>query len=180
MKKILETERLLIRELGAADWEHVFRMNTCADVMRLIGEGKIKTPDEERTGFDGILENYKKGTGLGVWAVVQKTDGAFVGAASLTPLAGTVEMQLGYRLEKKHWGRGYATEIAGGLVVYGFNYLHLDRIAATTNLDNYASMRVLEKAGFRFLETGCFYNWPMTYFAIDRTGDDHTRYVTGH
>ncbi len=172
MKKILETERLLIRELQVADWPDVFEMNTSIAVMRLIGEGKIKTQAEEQSGFNHIIENYKEGTGLGVWAVATKTDTTFIGAASMTSLAGTAQVQLGYRLKKQYWGQGYGTEIAKGLVEYGFNRLGLDRITATTNLDNQASIRVLEKAGFRFEKTSNYYGWPMNYFVIDKKKEE--------
>ena len=143
-------------------------MNTSIAVMRHIGEGKIKTEAEEQRGFEGLIANYQKGTGMGVWAVVTKKDDAFIGAASMTPLAGTSEVQLGYRFKKQHWGQGYGTEVARGLVAYGFDQLQLDRLTATTNLDNQASMRVLEKAGLRFEKTGTYDNWPMNYFAINK------------
>jgi RimJ/RimL family protein N-acetyltransferase len=166
MKKIFETERLLVRELQEEDWLHVFEMNTSIEVMRRIGEGKIKNKVDEQNGFKSIIVNYQKGTGLGVWAVVIKTNNTFIGAASMTPLADENEIQLGYRLKKQYWEQGYGTEIAKGLVEYGFNYLHLDKITATTNLDNTASMRVLEKAGFRFEKADVYYNWPMNYFTL--------------
>ncbi len=168
MKQIFETKRLLVRELKETDWPDVLEMNTSIEVMRQIGEGKIKTEAEEQSGFKSLIAHYQKGTNLGVWAVVTKSDGTFIGAASMTPLVGTSEVQLGYRLRKQHWGQGYGTEIAKGLVEYGFNKLQLNRLTATTNLDNQASIRVLEKAGLRFEKADVYHNWPMNYFAINK------------
>ncbi|MDO1447871.1 GNAT family N-acetyltransferase [Rhodocytophaga aerolata] len=168
MKKIFETERLLVRELQEEDWLKVFEMNTSIEVMRQIGEGKIKTAEEEQSSFKSILANYQKGTGLGVWAVVRKGDNTFIGAASMAPLADTNEIQLGYRLKKQYWKQGYGTEIAKGLVDYGFNYLNLDKVTATTNLDNDASRRVLQKAGLSFEKKDVYNNWPMNYFVIHK------------
>ncbi|MDJ1505039.1 GNAT family N-acetyltransferase [Xanthocytophaga agilis] len=168
MKILFETERLQLREMCEEDWTNVFQMNTSPEVMRLIGDGKIKTEIEERTGFTRILQNYHTGTGLGIWAVVKRNNNLFIGAAGITPLAETNEFQIGYRLQEHYWGQGYATEIAKGLVEYSFLQLHLDRIAATTNRNNYASIRVLEKAGFRLEKTIMSANWPMNYFVLTK------------
>lgn len=166
MKKIFTTKRLLIREFEPDDWQDVYEMNSCVDVIRLIGDGQVKTIEEEKTGFERILLSYKKGDGLGIWAVTSRKESTFIGAASMTVLEGTDEIQLGYRFKMNCWGQGYATEVAKGLVEYGFGHLRLKRIAATTNLANNASRRVLEKAGLTFEKKGIFYNWEMNYLAI--------------
>lgn len=57
--------------------------------------------------------------------------------------------ELGYTIRRDCWGEGYATEVARLLVELGFNQLGLERLAATCDPDNVASVRVLEKAGLR-------------------------------
>ena len=61
--------------------------------------------------------------------------------------------ELGYVLARDQWGHGYATEVARRLIVFGFNELGLRRITATCHPDNFASARVLEKAGMHFEKT---------------------------
>ncbi len=169
MKKVLSTERLLIREFNRDDWEDVCAMNTDAEVMQTIGNGKVGTIEEEKSGFENILLSYKTGKGLGVWAVTTLSK-TFIGAASMTLLGNTGEVQIGYRFQKEYWGQGYATEVTKALVEYGFNQLKLKRIVATTNLDNEKSKHVLEKSGLRFQKTTTFYGLEMDYFAIELPG----------
>jgi RimJ/RimL family protein N-acetyltransferase len=167
MTTILTTPRLLIRELQPVDWPDFFAMNSSEAVMRLIGNGQIKTVEEQRAKFENIREAYAKADGLGIWAVTLLSNGVFIGAASLSVLQGTSEVQLGYRLKQAFWGQGYATELARGFLAHAFGVLGLNRLVATANLDNDVSRRVLEKAGLRFERAGKWHGWEMNYFAIE-------------
>ena len=60
---------------------------------------------------------------------------------------------VGYRLLKKHWGKGFATESAIASVDYGFQKLNLTDIYARVDMNNLASCHVLEKAGLKHIET---------------------------
>lgn len=166
MRKVLTTERLFVREFEVDDWADVYEMNTSVEVMKSIGKGQVKTMEKEKNGFEHILLSYEKNSGLGVWAVTVRSDGTFIGAASMTTLDGTNEIQIGYRFKKEYWGQGYATEVTKGLLNYGFDQLKLKRIVATTNLTNDRSRKVLEKAGLKFERTDTFYDVEMNYFAI--------------
>ena len=169
MSTMFITPRLLIRKFEPTDWPDFLDMNSSQAVMERIGNGQLKTMEEERAKFDKIFHSYTKGDELGIWAVTLLSSGVFVGAASLSVLQGTSEVQLGYRLKEAFWGQGYATEVAQGLVAYAFGSLGLGRLVATTNLDNEASRRVLEKAGLQFERAGKWYGWEMNYFAIEST-----------
>jgi len=63
------------------------------------------------------------------------------------------DLQIGYEYAPSHWGRGYATEAAGRVLEYAFEVVKLDRLAAIARPANVASVRVLEKLGFR--SVGC-------------------------
>ncbi len=171
---MLTTERLFVREFKVDDWKDVYEMNTSAEVMKSIGNGQIKTIEEEKNGFENILLSYEKNSRLGIWAVTLKTDGTLIGAASMTILDGTNEIQIGYRFKKEYWGQGYATEVTKGLLDYGFDHLKLKRIVATANLTNDRSRRVLEKAGLKFERTGTFYDLEMNYFAMTAPSEQNT------
>jgi ribosomal-protein-alanine N-acetyltransferase len=70
---------------------------------------------------------------------------------------------LGYRLIRKHWGKGIATETAKASIEYGFNVLNLKEIVATIHCGNQASNNVVKKLGFDLIETfefdQEFHNW---------------------
>jgi RimJ/RimL family protein N-acetyltransferase len=81
--------------------------------------------------------------------------GGFLGWLSLQPPpdGGTAELDLGYRLRRSAWGRGYATEGARALVRTAFGVLGAQRVFAQTMAVNLRSRRVMEKAGLRYLRT---------------------------
>ena len=87
-----------------------------------------------------------------VWATVETRSGAFVGWFSLRHVGDRVG-ELGFRLRRDAWGRGFASEGAIALVAMGFADQDLARIAATTMAVNSASRRVMEKTGLTHVRT---------------------------
>src|SRR5205823_10738173 len=79
-----------------------------------------------------------------------KPTGEVIGFAGLKYLDDVNEVDLGYRFFKEHWGKGLATEASKPVVAYGFEVLRLHRIVGIADIENKASIRVLEKVGFRF------------------------------
>lgn len=63
------------------------------------------------------------------------------------------DLELGYRIHEKHWGKGYATEIADGICQWGFTNINTNRILAMTEPSNISSQKVLEKIGFSFAQS---------------------------
>ena len=90
---------------------------------------------------------------LAMWATVLKADGNYVGRCGLYPkfkdegrVAG--EAVLGFYLARQFWGQGFATEAGRAFVDFGFGELKLERIVTAVEVENKASIRVLEKLGF--------------------------------
>jgi RimJ/RimL family protein N-acetyltransferase len=100
-----------------------------------------------------MREHYDRLGGPAVWAAVERTTGRFLGWFALRPVGPDRpdEAELGYRLHRVAWGRGYATEGSRALIRKGFTDLRLTRITANTMAVNTASRRVMEKAGLRFV-----------------------------
>ena len=65
---------------------------------------------------------------------------------------------VGYRLDKKYWGKGYATESCKVALEYGFKTMQLKEIIGTCHEENKASRRVLEKCGLKFVEQFIYKN----------------------
>ena len=87
--------------------------------------------------------------GLGWWAVLDKESGQMVGDVFLGPLAeARHRIEIGYHIESKVWGRGYATEAAGVALAYAYNTLGLDDVVAAIHIDNAASEAVARKLRF--------------------------------
>jgi RimJ/RimL family protein N-acetyltransferase len=158
MKVVLETERLLLRHITEADADALFHMEREPDVLRYVGRKPLPDVDAYRQKIQSdFLPFYDKPGGYGVWAIIEKATGAFVGGCSLRLGPDAIfsaeigyrpdDVVLGYGLCKPVWGRGYATEVVKALVRRAFTALGATVVVATVTVDNLASVRVLQKAG---------------------------------
>jgi RimJ/RimL family protein N-acetyltransferase len=132
----LRTERLVLREFRLDDEVAVHRYGSDEEVTRYLTWGPNSR--EPRTSFT---------------LAVATLEGELIGVANLATTGTQSPGELGYVLARDQWGHGYATEVARRLIVFGFEELGLRRITATCHPDNFASARVLEKAGMLFETT---------------------------
>ena len=148
---IVETERLVLRCFHVFDGEAMDRVFGDAEVMR-FGPG-ARTSQWVRDWLRGCLEDYYREFGFGPLAVVEKNFRAVIGYCGLfyfPDIGGRPEIEIGYRLARPFWGRGYATEAAVAVRDYAFGVLCLPRLIALIDPHNVASVRVAEKAGMRY------------------------------
>lgn len=142
----LTTERLALRRMTEDDLDWLAGLHSDPEVTRYLGGIKTRAQVEEQMRAR-ILDYYDAYPGLGVWMTVERATGQQVGFHLINNIQGETILQVGYGLVKSAWGKGYATEMAFALLRYGFADLRLDRIAGIADLDNFASLRVLEKIG---------------------------------
>ncbi len=149
MQVFLETERILLRQLTAQDVENLCELDSDPEVTRFINGGLPPDRDDIRDRIVPLfLSYYEKYPAYGYWAVVEKASGAFVGWFHFRPAYDNPEdIELGYRLKRSAWGKGYATEVSRALAKKGFEELALPRITANALLANRASTHVMEKVG---------------------------------
>ena len=151
-KRILETERLLLREFDEGDVEPFYALGSDPAITRYTGD-----PGSGLASVTHALEilrahplgDYHK-YGFGRWACVHKVSGDVIGFAGLKYLDDLREVDIGYRLLPAYWGLGLATEASRAALDYGFTRLGLSRVIGLVDLDNRASVRVLEKLGLAF------------------------------
>jgi RimJ/RimL family protein N-acetyltransferase len=146
----LRTPRLLLREWCEDDAEPFAAMATRPDVMRYYYR-----PPADRTACDAWIERMQRHNedhGFAYWAVELPDEDDLIGAIGLTrvlspgfPFAPAVE--IGWRLARAHWGRGYATEAARAVLDDGFGRLGLGEIVAFTLPLNERSRRVMQRLG---------------------------------
>lgn len=156
MNVFLETERLILRQFTGSDVDNLCELDGDPDVMRFINGG-IPTPRDtiEHDYLPAYLRYYERGDRYGFWAVIEKSSGDFLGWFHFRPGdgAGPNEPELGYRLRKSAWGKGYGTEGSRALIHKGFTELDVERVVASTYEDNIGSRRVMEKAGMSLVRT---------------------------
>lgn len=160
MRNFLETERLTLRPIQAGDLDALVELDSDPAVMAFLTGGRA-TPREV---YEERLPGMMAGRGrleCWIWAGIERAGGDFVGWFSLRPDPdrGPTEAELGYRLRRAAWGKGYATEGAALMVGKAFADFGLDRVFALTMTVNLASRRVMEKAGLVYLRT-FFDDWP--------------------
>jgi RimJ/RimL family protein N-acetyltransferase len=172
MRPFLETERLELRRFTEDDVENLVELDSDPDVMRFINGGRPAPREEIENEFlPAILDHYERYAGYGFFAAVEKSTEQFVGWFHFRPARGAPpdEVELGYRLRRSAWGKGYATEGSRALIHKGFAELGVQRVVASTMVVNVASRRVMEKAGLKFART--FHQpWP-DYIEGEEEGD---------
>jgi ribosomal-protein-alanine N-acetyltransferase len=167
---MIETERLLIREILPTDIEGMFEMDSDPEVHRYLGNQFLSSREESAAMITSIRQQYID-NGIGRWTMIEKSSGQFIGWTGLKymtePVNGHIHYHdLGYRLLKRYWGKGYATESAIASVAYGFNQLGLNSIYAFADLGNLASIHILQKAGLRCMETFDYKGIPHQWLEI--------------
>ena len=138
-----------------------------------------------RTQSDGFAEHQEAGfarAGYAMWAVERAADGQFVGAVGLSPVTFAVPfaptVDVGWRLDRAHWGRGYATEAARAALDYGFDVAGREEIVSFTSVGNVRSTAVMERLGLARQRQGFEHPnvapgdplRPHVLFRIDRAG----------
>jgi len=153
---ILETPRLVLRQFTGDDVGNLFDLNSDPEVMRYLTGGRPTPREEIRDQIIPFhLAVYDRFDRLGTWAVESAATGEFLGWFHFRPGPGTdtTNVDLGYRLRRSAWNKGYATEGSRALISMGFTDLGVERVFAHAMAVNAASRRVMEKCGLTLVRT---------------------------
>ncbi len=147
----LETERLWLCAWESDDLAAARPVFTDPDVMRYINGGKPRSDDEIRKSI-ARQQNHLRSLGFCLWKLIQKSDGRLIGDCGLQPLEldGVSEIEIGWRLAKEYWGRGFATEAALVALHHAVEYARLERVIAIAMPENRASLHIMEKLGMAY------------------------------
>lgn len=155
MNVVLETDRLLLRQLDMSDLDDLAALYRDPEVRRFFPDG-TRTHDQTREELAWIIDVYYARYGYGLWATIAKDTGAFVGRCGLLPweIGGRTEVEVAYLLDPSVWGCGLATEAARAVAGHAFATLPVERLIALIDPGNTASRRVAEKVGMTLLWPG--------------------------
>ncbi len=176
--QIAETARLHLRRFRRSDAEAMNAVFGDPKVMR-FGSG-TRDRDWVARWTHRCIQDYQDPTAPAVWAVVKKSSDTVIGYCGLfafPDICGHPEVELGYRLARRFWGRGYATEAARAVRDHAFNILQLPRLISLIDPSNRRSIRVAEKLGMRYEKEVMLdgYTHPDRVYAIENrrsTGTD--------
>lgn len=145
---ILETQRLILRDWQQSDREPFARLNADPEVMQYFPA--TLSPQESDTLVDRI-EEHRQIHNFCFWAAEERSTGAFIGFIGLKvptfEAHFTPTVEVGWRLAKAFWGKGYATEGARKAIRYGFEKIDLPEIVSFTAQINLRSIAVMKRLG---------------------------------
>jgi ribosomal-protein-alanine N-acetyltransferase len=144
----IATPRLVLRPWQASDLPLFAELNADPNVMRFLAGVLTR---QESDAYVEQARSHLVQHGFCKWAVEAPGVAPFIGAVGLGYVkfeaAFTPAVEVAWRLDRRYWGRGYATEAARAAIMDGFNRVGLPDIVAITALPNIASMRVMERLG---------------------------------
>ncbi len=172
---ILETERLRLRQLRPGDAADVFRFRGDYQVTHYNFGAPYQTMVQAERLIDSINQNFEQRREFR-WGITVTDEGdRVIGLAGFNYWnQHDRRASVGYDLAQDHWGRGIIPEAMRVILDFGFRRLNLNRIEADCTVENTASVRVLEKLGFRtegvqreqYFEEGRF--WDLQLFSLLR------------
>ena len=149
MLNVVETRRLLLRPFELADAEVAHGWFGDPLVMKHTPTGIDDSVQKTRKRL-AEYQTHQTTHGFSKWLITERESGRPIGDAGLLRLPELGWIDLGFRLSPSYWGRGLATEAASAWVSAAFGTLGLARLGAFVHPENTASIRILEKLGFRF------------------------------
>lgn len=163
-----ETERMFVRQLSLDDLPKLTAMLSDPDVMKHSVRG-VCDETATRKFIEWCLSCYSS-HGIGPWAFIDKNSSELIGVCGIGPerVAGVKEINLGYRLARRYWGKGYASESARAVLSHAFTDLSFESVVVIIDPEHTASLRVAEKAGFNQFEVIEFHKKVVRLYRLTR------------
>ena len=168
-----QTERLILRPWALSDRGAVAALFGDADVMRFSDNGVLDATAQQVWHVRALQSPLDSVSTL--CAIARKKDQKVIGYVSLRQdlaRVGAHESELGFRLLRAAWGKGYATEAARGIIAWAKSEVDISRITAVVDPNNTSSVRVLNKIGMTYAgEFMCAgYAYPDHKYGLDLAG----------
>lgn len=145
--QILETSRLTLRYITSRDAEALMPILGDAEVMQFSIIG-VHSKKQIKQFIEQRLISYME-YGFGLYAIVHKQNQELIGYCGffIQSIEQQKEVEVGYRLARKYWGQGLATEAAKAVVEYGHQRFNFQRFVCLIEIENSRSIRVANKLG---------------------------------
>jgi [ribosomal protein S5]-alanine N-acetyltransferase len=153
---VLETERLILRRITAEDEADVFAILSNPEVTRYYDLDTFTERTQARELIQRHQFQFEKEAGIR-WGITRKGSPRLIGSGGLGWQRWNFSTILGYELAQEFWRQGIMTEAIRAMIGYAFTEMKMNRTQATTEMENAASMRVLQKVGFQ--EEGVLREW---------------------
>jgi len=142
----LATERLVLRPFRQEDADDYAELCADPEVMRFLGDRRALGRDEAWRQM-AMLAGHWQLRGFGMWAVVERSSGTFLGRVGLHYPDGWPDREVAWALARRHWGRGFACEAARAALAHAFGTLGWPRAISLIDPANHRSIRLAERLG---------------------------------
>ncbi len=149
-EKMIETERLILREFSTKDAPFILALVNDPDWLKFIGDRGVRTLDDARVYIKDKLKKSYQEFGFGMWLVDRKEDSASLGMCGLLKRNYLDDLDIGFGFLPAFRGQGYALEAASAVMEYGKNELGLERLLAFVLVGNQKSVKLLERLGMQY------------------------------
>ncbi|MBW4620190.1 MAG: GNAT family N-acetyltransferase [Cyanosarcina radialis HA8281-LM2] len=166
-KMVLETDRLILRELTLNDVDDLLKVLGDREAMKFYPQPFDRPMTQ--AWIERNIDRYKQ-NGFGLWATILKESNKLIGDCGLVvqQVNGVEEVEIGYHIRRDLWGRGLATEAAQACRDWGFDRLGGDRLISLIHPGNIASRRVAEKVGMSLIEEIEWKHKSTCIYAVER------------
>lgn len=145
---VLETKRLILREIRSDDVNEIFEIRANEDVMRYFGKDTLKNMKEAEDLINLTSEDFKNREGIR-WGITFKNSEKIIGSGGIWRiLKPHLRGEIGYELSPQYWKKGIMTEAITEMIRFSFDKMNLHTIEANIDPANFASAKLLEKSGF--------------------------------
>lgn len=146
---VIETDRLIMREINLEDLGALFKIFSSEDVMKYYGMFPIDQLKQAQNLILSFRDGFDEEKSIR-WGITLKESQVFIGTCGFHNMQKrSFRAEIGYELSPDHWNKGYVTEAIGAMLEFGFGMMGLNRIEALVYPENTASHRALEKLGFK-------------------------------
>ena len=167
MSREIKTPRLRLRPVTGADLNAIHRLWIDPGVRKYLWDDEVIPIDQAASAIE-TSQSLFEASGYGLWVVCPRDEETIIGFCGYWFFHDPPELELLYGITTTEWGKGFATEAARAMIRYGFEELSFNRIQASTDAPNQASVRVVEKAGMLFDKRTVTDGLDTIYYSITR------------
>ncbi len=158
---ILQTSRLILRQLKTEDAKELFEIRSSKTVMKYINRPLATTISDANEFILKANDSTKNNEGIS-WAITLKGEDKFIGFIGFWRMKKEdFRSEIGFMLHPTHQGKGIMNEAVNKVIEYGFDTMQLHSIEADVDPENISSIKLLEKNKFikeAFFKENCFFN----------------------
>ncbi len=167
MNKVIETDRLIIREFVKDDLLSFYEIESNETILKFMPWYKMRTLRECSRQLKKLINRYGKHK-LNSWAVTIKDTDEVIGITQLMYSSKIKGVEIGTKILPEYWNEGYASELTKAVINYGLYELGIDEIIAVTDINNAGAIKSLINCGMKLKKYGYYNGSEAVFYSAKR------------